>query len=151
MVNDVFINDKKVSGSLLENTFTEKGANTFMGIGVNLNSKKEDFANLPEASSIGIETGRVVDVNDFYHNLTQAFFENLKQMNQQGFSPIFTQIEKNMEFINQNVVILDPINNQILERGIFQKLNPSDGSAIISLENGEVKTILYGRMRKMKD
>jgi BirA family transcriptional regulator, biotin operon repressor / biotin---[acetyl-CoA-carboxylase] ligase len=152
-VNDVFVNEKKVSGILLENIFVEDKLYSVLGIGVNLNSDKEDFVDLPEASSILLEskdcTGSI-DVNKFFSVLTHFFVKNLDELNRDGFPSIFSQIEKRMEYLNEKVVILNPQTNEVLHEGIFEKLQNHDGSVILSLENGERKNIISGRMRKKK-
>ncbi|MBA4188781.1 MAG: biotin--[acetyl-CoA-carboxylase] ligase [Planctomycetaceae bacterium] len=57
--NDLLIRGKKVCGILIENTTA-----TVIGIGLNLNQTAEQFAeaNLPDATSLGIVSGKPVEV-----------------------------------------------------------------------------------------
>lgn len=57
--NDLLIRGKKVCGILIENT-----GPTVIGIGLNLNQTAEEFAaaELPDAASLGILSGKLIDV-----------------------------------------------------------------------------------------
>lgn len=48
-----------------------------MGIGVNLNAKKEEYTNLPDGSSLFVETGRTVSVIDFFWRLSDKLVKNM--------------------------------------------------------------------------
>jgi BirA family biotin operon repressor/biotin-[acetyl-CoA-carboxylase] ligase len=63
--NDLLIRGKKVCGILIEQTGTPRGTvTTVVGIGLNLNQTADEFAgaNLPDASSLGVVSGRAIDV-----------------------------------------------------------------------------------------
>lgn len=70
--NDVLVEGKKVCGIL-----TEQGRGTIVGIGLNVNQSAADFAaaGLPEATSLGIESGRSFDC----HDVARCLLRNLDE------------------------------------------------------------------------
>lgn len=61
--NDLLIQGKKVCGILIEQTSTATGLTTVAGIGLNLNQTAEEFAaaELPNATSLGVISGKPVE------------------------------------------------------------------------------------------
>lgn len=78
--NDVYLNGKKVCGTLTENII--KGNNVFSVIGIGINTNVESFSGqLPEASSLKIELGRTIDNNEVLVQIIsqlQNIMSNLK-------------------------------------------------------------------------
>ncbi len=54
--NDLLVDGKKVSGILIE-----KSGGVVVGLGLNLNQAVADFAELPDATSLGLLAGRAID------------------------------------------------------------------------------------------
>lgn len=89
--NDILINGKKVTGILTEmQAEADRIHSIIIGIGINVNSKKEDFpAELEQlASSLSIESQSIVD----REKLIRAIFEKLEKLYllylEKGFFPI---------------------------------------------------------------
>jgi BirA family biotin operon repressor/biotin-[acetyl-CoA-carboxylase] ligase len=61
--NDLLVRGKKSCGILIEQSGTGTAVTTIAGIGLNLNQTAEEFAqaNLPDATSLGILSGRPID------------------------------------------------------------------------------------------
>src|SRR5436190_13637804 len=61
--NDLLVRGKKVCGILIEQTGTGGEVTTVAGIGLNLNQTADEFAQatLPDATSLGILTGGLID------------------------------------------------------------------------------------------
>jgi BirA family biotin operon repressor/biotin-[acetyl-CoA-carboxylase] ligase len=61
--NDLLVRGKKVCGILIEQTGTGGVVTTIAGIGLNLNQTVDEFAqsNLPDATSLGIVSGGLID------------------------------------------------------------------------------------------
>ncbi|MDO6598228.1 biotin--[acetyl-CoA-carboxylase] ligase [Oceanihabitans sp. 2_MG-2023] len=71
--NDILSENKKVCGVLIENSIKQnKFKDSIIGIGINVN--QIHFENLPQASSLKVQTGKVFDVDEI---LFQCI-ENLK-------------------------------------------------------------------------
>ena len=64
-VNDVFLNDKKICGVLCKSESVGENFKLMMGIGINLNTTKEQYESVPTASSILIETKQKIDVQEY--------------------------------------------------------------------------------------
>lgn len=62
--NDLLIRGQKCCGILIEQSSTQSGVTTIAGIGLNLSQTAEEFAqaNLPDATSLGIVSGGMIDV-----------------------------------------------------------------------------------------
>ena len=80
--NDVYVNDKKIAGILLEGISDNNGVNAIIiGIGINVNSRdfKENYNMTP--TSIYLETNKEIDLelfkNDIYKDLLKMF-EDIK-------------------------------------------------------------------------
>ena len=100
--NDILMHDRKVAGVLIENMLNGKFvSSSIVGIGVNVN--QNDFAGIPRASSLFLESGRSFDTEnvlsvilasvDYYYQvwqrkqfarIEQAYLERLYRFNQRG-------------------------------------------------------------------
>ena len=78
--NDIMTEDKKISGILIENNIRgNRIKHSVIGIGININQSK--FKNLPNATSIFIETGKLNSVETItqeLHNTLEKNFDELK-------------------------------------------------------------------------
>ncbi len=73
--NDVMVNDKKISGILVENVIrAKKISHTIIGVGININ--QTEFKELPNATSILIETGKQVSLEKTSVDLLKIFKKN---------------------------------------------------------------------------
>jgi biotin-(acetyl-CoA carboxylase) ligase len=77
-VNDVFLNNKKISGVHWKGEINDNNYKLELGICVNLNTSKED--NLDTATSYMIETGKQLDVHEFFNKLTRRLCDNIKEI-----------------------------------------------------------------------
>ena len=67
--NDIYINDKKIAGILIQNSISgKKIGSTVIGMGININ--QESFPkDLPNATSLHIETNQSFDLNNLIEEL----------------------------------------------------------------------------------
>ena len=73
--NDIMTANKKISGILIENNIRGNSIkNSVIGIGININQNK--FKNLPNATSIFIETGKLNSVETIAQELQKALEKN---------------------------------------------------------------------------
>ncbi len=70
-VNDLLVNEKKISGILAETTETNEGLAVAVGIGINLKSSNFPAEIADIATSIKAETGRTVKIEELAETLTQ--------------------------------------------------------------------------------
>tara|TARA_B100000575_G_C23106786_1_gene638900 strand:- start:1125 stop:1853 length:729 start_codon:yes stop_codon:yes gene_type:complete len=100
--NDVMVNDKKVSGILIENVIrAKKISHTVIGVGININQTK--FKELPYATSVLIETGKQFSIDKISVDLLKIFKKN------------FNLFQKNKNLLikiyNKNLYRKDQISN----------------------------------------
>ena len=87
--NDIMTGRRKISGILIENSVRGKLINeSVIGVGINVNQKK--FDNLPNATSLFIETGCEFSLDSLASRLAEIFRKK------------FLQFEKNKEGLLKN-------------------------------------------------
>jgi len=87
-VNDVFLNDKKVCG-VLSRLETVPGSENFklmIGIGVNLNTRECHYSDVKIATSVLIETGVYISLNEFSTVLAKNVSQLFDTLQNEGFS-----------------------------------------------------------------
>ena len=73
--NDIMTGNQKISGILIENSVKGKFINhSVIGVGINVNQKK--FKDLPNATSLLIETGREFSLDALASRLAEIFSKN---------------------------------------------------------------------------
>ncbi len=103
--NDVLIGEKKIAGVLGE-YLTERPGWCVLGIGVNVNARKQDLPKSPRwpASSLSIHLGKQVDRNGFLATL----LSNLRMMRsvlESNGDKIIEQVRQNSATIGRTVLV----------------------------------------------
>ena len=106
--NDIMSENKKISGILIENSVKGNFINhSVIGVGVNVNQRK--FKNLPNATSMFIETGREFSLDSLASRLGEIFSKN------------FLQYEKNegalLKYYNNQLFLKNTDSNYITKDG----------------------------------
>ena len=136
--NDILVNKRKICGIISELLKTAKGIS--LGIGLNVNTEKNDFANLDRpATSIFIETGKIFDKNAILQEFLGKFKANFEILQEKGLEPFIEDWKKIGCFIGHKAKITE--GNLALE-GIIEAIH-SDGSLLFRTKNG-LKTIFCG-------
>lgn len=123
--NDVLINGKKIAGILSE---TVMQGNSFkglvLGIGVNLNAKKEDTDNIPNkaVTALNLELNKEVDMYKFLQELSEKFFAHYDDFLNKGFEFIKSGYILRASFLDTEVCV--QVLNDI-KRGIAKAVNDS--------------------------
>jgi len=105
--NDILINDKKVCGILSNAVFSKNNLEAVViGFGINLVNTKENLKTIDKpATSIFIETSKILDVNDILNEVLDHFFEKLDLFFTEGFNLIKNDYEKYSYTIGKNVTV----------------------------------------------
>ncbi|EAR90106.1 biotin-(acetyl-CoA carboxylase) ligase (macronuclear) [Tetrahymena thermophila SB210] len=140
-INDIYINEKKVSGVLC----TSDGDYLSIGIGVNLN--QNPFLDTATSLKKELQLDGDINVLDFIQNLSYNLMANLQEVrNARSYEKQIVKIIQKLMYINQRVIIYDETLTIKLQEGIFVGLNKY-GNAI--LQDGDKQTtVIHGRMRK---
>ena len=106
--NDIMSENKKISGILIENSVKGNFINhSVIGVGINVNQRK--FKNLPNATSMFIETGREFSLDSLASRLGEIFSMN------------FLQYEKNegalLKYYNNQLFLKNTDSNFITKDG----------------------------------
>ncbi len=136
--NDVLINGKKIAGILSEASVRGtlfKGL--VLGIGVNLNAKEEDFAQIDKkVTALNLELGREIKLDEFKTALVNEFFKNYETFLSQGFELIKKDYLNRANFLDKEVCV-SLINET--KKGVAKGV--TDNGELI-LCNGELEFIL---------
>lgn len=99
--NDVVVNDKKVSGILIEAIYAGDATDLFMGVGINTNVK--EFPPDIKATSILLETGKEVNNDELLNNVISKmdYYLTLKE----DFEEIVGKINNYLSIKDKKVVI----------------------------------------------
>ena len=128
--NDIKINSKKISGILAEGVIENgKLKGLVLGFGINLNTKKDilDKINQP-ATSLNIETGMVVDKQNFLKKVLEIFCLRYDSFIEEGFILIKDEYVRRASFLNKEVTVK-----------VFE--NEISGKAIEITNNGALKLL----------
>ncbi|KAL4468909.1 hypothetical protein ABPG72_009179 [Tetrahymena utriculariae] len=140
-INDIYINEKKVSGVLC----TSDGDYLSIGIGVNLNQNPC----LDTATNLKKELKLDEDINvlAFIQNLSYNLMANLQEVkNTRGYEKLIDKIMQKLMYVHKRVIIYDETLSIKLQEGTFIGLNQY-GNAI--LQNNDKQTaVIHGRMRR---
>ena len=138
--NDVYVNNKKVCGILLESRIPEY---IVIGIGINVNQKifNGDYAHLP--SSLSLELSRDIDLQAFLDTLFDYLYRKLSSLNlfkEDAFKYIYERnylLNKEVSFIYNNNSMRGIV------RGIDDRYNlvVEVDNKLLTLNSGEVNNI----------
>lgn len=88
--NDIFINDKKACGVLIQNAISGLSIqSSIIGIGINVNQKA--FTNLPYATSLSLEKKSDLELFDILEKLCQCLEKRYLQLKSRQFDKIHTE------------------------------------------------------------
>ena len=108
--NDIYVNDRKIAGILIQNTLS--GADiqsTIVGIGLNVNQIQ--FNNIPNATSLKLETGKDFVLTDMLEKLCQCVEKRYLQLKTLRFDALHTQYLDKLFRINVDAVYQYPNGN----------------------------------------
>ena len=147
-MNDVFLNEQKVSGNLCLSEIQGEVLKVTCGIGINLNTDKELYQKLETpGTTLKSEVGIEVDTETVFYMLTEILDKNLDEFfaSEDGFKHAHSYIQGKMRLLGHPVRILTP-EDELLYQGLFTSFN-DDGSITLKKDNGEEEKIYNGRMR----
>ncbi len=128
-INDVlWENGKKVSGVLAE----ERAGRTVIGIGVNINTLH--FPPELNATSYRLESGKMLDLEEFTGNLLSNLFALLDDIHSNGIEPVLTQWENASKMKGRNAVVV--LDDGTKCEGFVKGLDKKTGALILNVDGG---------------
>jgi len=130
--NDILSAHKKIGGILIENVL-EGSFVKYSVIGIGLNVNETDFPNLPQASSMKLETANTFQLDEVLDTILKNVFKNLKNLSEKDFSEMKQLYENNL-FRKEKISVFEtPEGSQL--NGIIKGISDS-GELLVETENG---------------
>jgi len=124
--NDVYVNDKKICGILLEGvSYNDSLSCLIIGIGINVNSK--EFGNI-NATSISVEMNKSVEIDEVKNYIYKEFIDSLNQFKNNNFE--YLKIVRENNFLKNKKVYF--IKDDIQNEGVVLDINNDNSLKIIS-------------------
>ncbi len=136
--NDVYINDKKVCGILIESSIENNRLKyVIIGIGLNVNNS---FSNIPSnilknITSLRSELGKVIDKEALFKVILKKFKELYNSFINKNFNKIIEEYKKYSLIINKDILIKR--NNEIMKCKVLDI--GEDYSLIVKINNEIIK------------
>lgn len=116
--NDIYVNDKKIAGILIENTLIGKQIETTI-VGIGLNVNQTHFEGLPNPTSVLLEYAKEHTIDSFSFNLNELLSDFLNL-----FKVYYAESQKNPQSISlkyfQHLYLLKTIHTYEDATGIFE-------------------------------
>ena len=142
--NDVLVNGKKIAGILCETTLDNHRIGVVCGVGLNINMTIEEMVNIDQkATSLSIEMGKILDLNEVLKQLNVQFLQNWEKFLIHGFHPFFDSFQE--RFYHQVGQKMSINNGTEKIDGKFLQVK-EDGSICILLTDGQIQTCLAGEI-----
>ena len=126
--NDIYVNDKKITGILIEHFLRgEQIKYTIVGIGLNIN-QAEFSSVLPNVTSVYLETGRQRDI----FSVAEGIIEQLKQTEQLSTFSLMEQYNKHLYKRNE---VADFILRKISDKPLPLMITEVDKTGLLRLVN----------------
>ena len=106
--NDVLVNQKKISGSLVEVLQYDGETNAILlGVGINVNSSTRELSIIDQpATSISIATGETYEVLAIIDIFSKKLYHNMQEVFLKGFGDINAKINNKLHRFNGDRVVL---------------------------------------------
>ncbi len=148
-VNDVLVNDKKISGILAETVETPTGLAVIVGIGVNVRSDNFPAEIAETATSIEAETGKRATPDDVAKHLTghlSHFYALLN--NTAGHAAIIDEWRRRSSYYGDKRVRVTLTDDAI--EGITDGLE-ANGALRVKLADGSVEIVQAGDVERLRE
>lgn len=142
--NDVLIQDHKVAG-LLSEVISEKDI-AIIGIGLNLNSRLEDFSDdlKSHITTLWHEGKKEIDGEGFLNRFLDTFSKYLQIYQSQGLAALLPEVKAMLAWKDQNILVIENETN-ITEARILD-LTP-EGFLLIDENDGKTRIVMAADIR----
>jgi BirA family biotin operon repressor/biotin-[acetyl-CoA-carboxylase] ligase len=106
--NDLLLNENKIGGVLVETLDIDKEWGISIGIGINVNTTREQLETLDVAASSLFETSHTTwKIDELLFQLVERFLANLQLLQETGFSIFAKKIQSILAFVGKEVLFSD--------------------------------------------
>jgi BirA family biotin operon repressor/biotin-[acetyl-CoA-carboxylase] ligase len=143
--NDIFYEQKKIAGILIENIIQGQKVVCIAGIGMNINHVPNDFPHplKKKAISLRIITGEHHNPNPVINTLSERFFYWLQQVEKGKYPTIIQKANLLSSALMGKKIQLHQKKKNI--EGVFIKINER-GGIILENKHGQQSTYFYGEI-----
>jgi BirA family biotin operon repressor/biotin-[acetyl-CoA-carboxylase] ligase len=136
--NDVLVDGRKIAGILVVNKAIPGRADRCLiaGIGLNVNVAAND---LPDsATSLAIETGRQLDLDNVLANLLESLTTVVDQFARNGAGPLIGQVNDRLAFRDEVVSVLD---GPRVHEGRVRGVDPAGALILVTAPGTSVRIV----------
>ncbi len=140
--NDLLINQKKMSGILIETVDLEGQVGIVIGVGINVHMSKEDGKEIDQSwVSLDEISEKINDRNELIVNLLNELFVLTKVFPEEGFKAYKSDFDK-LDLLNGKVCKVISNNSE----KVVEVLGVNDKGELLVKENLEYLTLRYGEV-----
>lgn len=141
--NDILSGNKKIGGILIENVL-EGSFIKYAVIGIGINVNESSFPNLPQASSLKLQTGITFQGDEVLDSLLQGIYENLENLGAQEFSTIKFEYEKRL-YKKDKISVFENYDGNLFN-GIIRGISDA-GELFVEPEKGPIQKFDLKQLR----
>jgi len=146
--NDVMVNDRKISGVLAEAVSAgSEPLRIILGVGVNLNHRSFPTELSSTATSLAIETGERVPVEEFRDQLLAKIGQWYELWRRDESASIVSRWERLSSYARGQQVVVAIDNEKLV--GVTEGLTET-GALRLVVDKGDVRTILVGEVTRLR-
>ena len=139
--NDVYVNDKKICGILLEGiSYDNKLQNIIIGIGLNVNESDFEKFELYDATSIKKELNKEISLDDIKEKVYDSLLSQLNKIKENDYS--YLVVAKNNNYL-LNKEVYAYVNNQ---KVLVQVLDINEDNSLKVLLDGKIINLFSGEI-----
>lgn len=137
--NDVYVNDKKISGILLEGiSFNGMIEAIIVGVGINVNSSDFDLEIKDKATSIYLENQTIFDIEKLKYKFYKSFESNIDNINDKKY---LSYLRDNNYLLSKNVYVLKDG-----KKALVKVMDINDNNSLKVNLDGEILDIYSGEV-----
>ncbi len=141
--NDVYLNEKKLSGILIESDTEGEVANrVIVGIGINVNDTKEEFREISgTATSLFIETGRLYNKKEFLSDILYSIENRYVHFLTGDRDSLLKEVESKLLWKGEEVKLLDDekeITGILLGLNSYGGVRINTGKKTVNIFSGDI-------------
>ena len=140
--NDVYVNDKKISGVLLEGvSFNGTIEAIIIGVGINVNSSEMDIEIKDKATSTYLESNKLFDIEILKDKFYKSFESNIENINDKKY---LSYLRNNNYLLNRKVYVLKDgkkVVAKVIDINDDNSLKVNTEGEILDVYSGEVTII----------
>ena len=139
--NDVYVNDKKICGILLEGiSYDNKLQNIIIGIGLNVNESNFEKFELYDATSIKKELNKEISLDDIKEKVYESLLSQINKIKENDYS--YLVVAKNNNYL-LNKEVYAYVNNQ---KVLVQVLDINEDNSLKVLLDGKIINLFSGEI-----